>query len=42
VQGRPDDGKPTGTFDVFDDIDLCRDHYATVGLGADYVDRLIR
>jgi 2,4'-dihydroxyacetophenone dioxygenase len=37
-----DEGQPTGTFDVFDYIELCRDHYAKVGLGADFVDRFIR
>ncbi len=37
-----EDGNPDGTFDVFDYIALCRDHYAKVGLGADYVDRFLR
>ena len=28
--------------DVFTKIDMCREHYAEVGLGADYVDQFIR
>ncbi len=35
-------GKPLGYEDVFTKIDLCREHYAAVGLGEDYVDRFIR
>src|SRR5256885_14824624 len=35
-------GEPTGTFDVFDYIDLCRSHYEKVGIGAAYVDQLVR
>ena len=37
-----EDGQPSGHFDVFDYIKLCRDHYEKVGLGADYIDRLFR
>jgi 2,4'-dihydroxyacetophenone dioxygenase len=35
-------GEPLGIEDVFTKIDLCRAHYAQVGLGADYVDRFVR
>ena len=35
-------GAPTGYDDVFTRIDAARKHYATVGLGADYVRRFIR
>ncbi len=35
-------GEPVGFEDVFTKIDMCRDHYAKVGLGADYVDQFIR
>ena len=31
-----------GHFDVFDYIDLCKAHYAKIGLGADYVETLYR
>ena len=31
-----------GFEDVFTKIDMCRAHYAAVGLGADYVDQFIR
>ena len=37
-----EDGSPDGTFDVFDYIKLCRDHYDKTGLGADYVNGLFR
>jgi 2,4'-dihydroxyacetophenone dioxygenase len=37
-----EDGEPTGTFDVFDYIELCKAHYETVGLGAAFVERLYR
>lgn len=37
-----ENGEPDGTFDVFDYIGLCKAHYETVGLGADYVDSLVR
>ncbi len=36
------DGAPTGVEDVFSKLEKARAHYARVGLGADYVDRLIR
>jgi 2,4'-dihydroxyacetophenone dioxygenase len=35
-------GETTGFEDVFTKIDMCRRHYAEVGLGADYVDQFIR
>lgn len=35
-------GKSSGHFDVFDYIEMCRDHYETVGLGAGLVDGLMR
>ena len=35
-------GKVTGYEDVFTKIDLCRKHFAEVGLGEDYVDQFIR
>ena len=35
-------GKVLGYEDVFTKIEMCRDHYAAVGLGADYVDQFIR
>jgi hypothetical protein len=34
--------KHVGYEDVFTKIDMCRAHYASVGLGADYLDRFIR
>jgi len=37
-----ENGEPSGHFDVFDYIKLCRDHYEKVGLGAHYIDRLFR
>jgi 2,4'-dihydroxyacetophenone dioxygenase len=37
-----EDGKPTGYFDVFDYITLCKDHYEKAGIGSDYVERLFR
>jgi len=36
------DGRQTGYEDVFAKIEMCRAHYAAVGLGAEYVDALIR
>ena len=36
------DNKQIGMEDVFTKIDMCRKHYAAVGLGADYVDQFIR
>ena len=35
-------GKVTGYEDVFTKIDLCRKHFAEVGLGEDYVEQFIR
>ena len=35
-------GAHVGYEDVFTRIEMCREHYAAVGLGADYVDRFIR
>lgn len=35
-------GAPTGIEDVFSKLEKTRAHYATVGLGAESVDRLIR
>lgn len=37
-----DDGHQIGYEDTFTKIDRCREHYASVGLGADYVDQFIR
>lgn len=36
------DGKAVGYDDVFTKIELCRNHYADVGLGREFVDRFIR
>jgi len=36
------DDKCTGFEDVFTKIDMCRKHYAQVGLGGDYVDQFVR
>jgi 2,4'-dihydroxyacetophenone dioxygenase len=36
------DNKQIGMEDVFTKIDMCRKHYAEVGLGTDYVDQFIR
>ncbi len=35
-------GQVLGYEDVFTKIEMCRAHYAAVGLGADYVERFIR
>lgn len=35
-------GRQTGYEDVFTKIEMCRKHYAKVGLGASYVKRFIR
>ncbi len=35
-------GRQTGFEDVHTKIDMCRKHYAKVGLGEDYVDSFIR
>jgi quercetin dioxygenase-like cupin family protein len=37
-----DEGRTTGYEDVFTKIEMCRKHYASVGLGADYIDQFIR
>src|SRR6195952_2715264 len=37
-----EDGNGDGFFDVHDYLALCREHYESVGLGADAVDALIR
>jgi 2,4'-dihydroxyacetophenone dioxygenase len=37
-----DQGKHTGYEDVFTKIEMCRKHYAAVGLGAEYVDQFVR
>jgi 2,4'-dihydroxyacetophenone dioxygenase len=37
-----ENGESTGHFDVHDYIKLCRAHYDTVGLGADFVKTLFR
>ncbi|HXV92927.1 MAG TPA: 2,4'-dihydroxyacetophenone dioxygenase family protein [Pseudonocardia sp.] len=37
-----DEGEADGTFDVFDYIALCKEHYEKVGLGAEMIDQLIR
>jgi 2,4'-dihydroxyacetophenone dioxygenase len=36
------DGQVQGYEDVFTKIDLCRRHFAAVGLGEDYVDQFLR
>ena len=35
-------GKQTGYEDVFTKIEMCREHYAENGLGADFVDQFVR
>lgn len=35
-------GRQTGYEDVFSKIAMCRQHYAEVGLGADYNDHFVR
>jgi 2,4'-dihydroxyacetophenone dioxygenase len=37
-----ENGESTGMFDVHDYIALCREYYEKSGIGADYVDTLIR
>ena len=37
-----DNGRQIGYEDTFTKIDMCREHYASNGLGADYVDQFIR
>src|SRR5690606_3187638 len=36
------DGNLTGFADVFQRIEMCREHYIKVGLGADFVNQFIR
>lgn len=36
------EGNHTGYEDVFIKLDMCRKHYESVGLGADYVDQFVR
>ena len=36
------DGGTIGYEDVFTKLEMCRRHYAAVGLGADYVDAFVR
>jgi 2,4'-dihydroxyacetophenone dioxygenase len=35
-------GEIIGYFDVFDYIDICKEHYEKVGIGADYIEKLFR
>ena len=35
-------GQPSGYEDVFTKLEMCRQHYTQVGLGADYVDQFVR
>lgn len=35
-------GEAAGTFDVFDYIRICKEHYEKVGIGAAFIDTLIR
>jgi 2,4'-dihydroxyacetophenone dioxygenase len=35
-------GRQVGYEDVFTKIDMCREHYRKVGLGAAYIDRFVR
>ena len=37
-----DDGEATGVFDAYTLIEMARAHYDAVGIGADYVDTIIR
>ena len=37
-----ENGETTGYYDVYHYIDMCREHYAKVGIGADFVDTLFR
>ena len=37
-----ENGEPEGTFDVFDYIRLCKEHYEKVGIGAAFIDSLMR
>jgi hypothetical protein len=33
-----ENGQPTGYFDVFDYITLCKEHYEKAGIGASYIE----
>jgi 2,4'-dihydroxyacetophenone dioxygenase len=37
-----ENGDPIGNFDAYDYLELVRSHYEQVGIGADYVNRLLR
>jgi 2,4'-dihydroxyacetophenone dioxygenase len=37
-----ENGRQNGYEDTFTKIDMCRRHYAEVGLGRDYVEQFIR
>jgi 2,4'-dihydroxyacetophenone dioxygenase len=37
-----EEGKPAGYEDVFTKIDMCREHYKKVGLGAEFVNQFVR
>ncbi|MDQ4114088.1 MAG: 2,4'-dihydroxyacetophenone dioxygenase family protein [Actinomycetota bacterium] len=37
-----DEGRQIGYEDAFTKLDMCRAHYASNGLGADYVDQFVR
>jgi len=37
-----DDGEPSGIYDAFTLVEMLRAHYDEVGIGADFVDTLIR
>ena len=37
-----DSGRQIGYEDVFTKIEMCRTHYSSVGLGADYVEQFVR
>jgi 2,4'-dihydroxyacetophenone dioxygenase len=37
-----EEGNANGTFDAYDYLELARKHYDEVGIGADYVEKLIR
>ena len=37
-----ENGEPEGTFDVYDYIELCKEHYEKAGIGAAYVESLFR
>ena len=37
-----ENGEPNGYFDVHNYIDMCKNHYEKVGIGADYIQKLFR